>query len=122
MAKVIRVSDKSDIQEAPGLDAVAELGIEYGVLAEMPARGLSFAKGRVPSGGTVPMHAGPGDYALFVTAGSGFLTLYNAEGAETDRLRYAPGDLILFPPNSQHGWINDAETDFEWFGVDIAAG
>lgn len=120
MAKIIHVSDKSETKDAPKFDAVPELGIEYAVLAELPGKRVTFAKGRVPAGGEVPMHAGPNDYALFVTQGSGQLTLYNADGEETDRLPFAAGDLIMFPPNAEHGWINESDNAFEWLGVDLA--
>ncbi len=96
------------------------LQIDYAILADRADFGMRFARGTVAPGATVPPHAGPNDYAMYVLSGEGYLTLHNSENAEVDRIAFAAGDLILFPPNANHGWVNSSKTEFTWFGVDIS--
>ncbi len=103
-------------------EAYAELeglNINYGTVASLGDLGVTIAKGHVPANALVPPHAGDSHYALFVLSGSGELTLNLEDGTETSRMAFRPGDLIVFPPHAQHGWINQGE-DMEWLGVDIA--
>ncbi|WP_417271485.1 cupin domain-containing protein [Celeribacter sp.] len=119
MARIIRIDGKSAVSQAPEQEDVVDLGIRYAEIAALPAEGASFNRGSVPAGVTVPAHAGPNAYALFVVSGGADLTLHAEDGSETERLSCAEGDLLLFPPNCQHGWINESAKNFEWFGVDF---
>ncbi len=104
---------------SPGnFEAVDGLNINYGTIATLKSLGVTIAKGQVPANAVVPSHAGETHYALLVLSGTGELTLNLADGTETSRLSYKAGDLIIFPPNAYHGWINKGE-DMEWLGVDI---
>lgn len=119
MARIIRIDGKSAISQAPAQEDVADLGIRYAEIAALPDEGATFNRGSVPAGATVPAHAGPNAYALFVVSGRADQTLHAEDGSETERLTCAAGDLLLFPPDCQHGWINEGAENFEWFGVDF---
>ncbi|MGH1464827.1 MAG: cupin domain-containing protein [Cognatishimia sp.] len=121
MTKVLRITNQVNASAIPKGDAIPDMSMEYATIGDIAGRGVSFAKGCVPSGGIVPAHASPNDYAMFVIAGSGVLTLHDeGDGKETGRVAFNAGDIIIFAPESSHGWINESASDFEWFGVDIA--
>lgn len=106
-------------KSSPGnFEAVDGLNINYGTIATLKSLGVTIAKGQVPANAIVPSHAGETHYALLVLSGTGELTLSLADGTETSRVPYKAGDLIIFPPNAHHGWLNKGE-DMEWLGVDI---
>jgi quercetin dioxygenase-like cupin family protein len=106
-------------QPALGMQSVDGMNFSYGVYADLSDAGVTFARGVVPAGKEVPAHAGPNLYAVLVQSGSGQLTLYNDAQEPTGTLAYAPGTLLVFPPNAQHGWIVESDEDFVWFGVDL---
>ncbi|MDG4674938.1 cupin domain-containing protein [Shinella sp. 838] len=95
------------------------LNLDYSSIAELAGQGITIARGHVAAGASVPPHAAPTTYALFVLRGAGILTLHAADDAQTAEIAFKPGDLIVFPPNAKHGWVNGDDA-FEWFGVDIA--
>ncbi|MEV8467528.1 cupin domain-containing protein [Fluviibacterium sp. DFM31] len=106
-------------QPAVEMARVEGMNFSYGVLADLPDAGVTFARGVVPPGKEVPAHAGPNLYALLVLSGTGRLTLFDDAQRPTGALDFAPGTLVVFPPGAQHGWINDSDADFVWFGVDL---
>ncbi len=105
--------------DASALEQVDGMQMKYTEIGRFEDSNVSFARGHVPANGTVPSHAADTHYAFYVLAGRGDLTLHHEDGTETSRIAYKPGDLILFPPKSYHGWVNRGE-DLEWFGVDIS--
>ena len=108
-------------EEQPALEmqSIEGMNFSYGVFADLKEAGVNFARGVVPAGKEVPVHAGTNLYAVYVESGSGQLTLYNDAQEPTGTLAYAPGTLLVFPPNAQHGWIVESEEDFVGVGVDL---
>ncbi len=106
-------------QPALELQSFEGMNFSYGVFADLNEAGVNFARGVVPAGMEVPVHAGPNLYAVYVESGSGHLTLFNDAQEPTGTLAYAPGTLLVFPPDAQHGWIVDSDEDFVWFGIDL---
>ncbi len=101
------------------MQAIEGMNFSYGVFTELPDAGVTFARGVVPAGKEVPAHAGPNLYAVYVESGTGQLTLFNEAQEPTGTMPYAPGTLLIFPPNAQHGWIVESDEDFVWFGIDL---
>ncbi|UWQ19900.1 cupin domain-containing protein [Jannaschia sp. M317] len=123
MSRIVTIAHDNDRLSAtegpaPDLTPLEGLAVDYANLAEV--RGVIVARGRVAPGAEVPAHAGPSDYLLYVLSGQGVLTLCDADGVETSRLTYAPGRLIVFPPDAQHGWINGDGDPLEWLGIDLS--
>lgn len=119
---IARSSDgtlSSDSSVAGTYEALEGLNINYATVMPLEALGVTVARGHVSAGKSVPPHAGDTNYALYVLSGTGHLTLCDDNGKETGRIAFAPGDLIVFPPHAQHGWINGGE-DMEWLGIDFA--
>ena len=108
-------------QKQPGsaMQEIDGMNFAYGVLVDLPDVGVTLARGVVPPGAEVPAHAGPNLYALHVLSGFGQLTLYDTDQNPTGTLPFEPGTLLVFPPDAQHGWINEGTEDFVWFGVDL---
>ncbi len=106
-------------QPALAMKDIDGMNFSYGVHVDLPEAGVNFARGVVPPGKEVPAHAGPNLYAVCVLSGSGQLTLYDNAQLATAQLPFSPGTLIVFPAGAQHGWINDSDEEFAWFGVDL---
>ncbi|MGA9658350.1 MAG: cupin domain-containing protein [Asticcacaulis sp.] len=107
-------------QPACIMNDVPDMQFQYGVAVSLPAHGLSVAHGRVEAGAHVPPHSGPNPYALYVISGAGILTLTTADTSEVRELPFKAGDILLFEPDTQHGWVNTSSEAFVWFGVDVA--
>ena len=48
------------------------------------------------------------------------MTLNDKDGKQYGDITYKPDDVILFSPNTWHGWVN-GDTAFEVFGFDMQA-
>ncbi len=105
---------------AAELTPVAGMNFAYGTVHEVGTQGVTIARGHVAAGCIVPPHAGENSYVLYVVSGAGTLTLCDVADAVVGRVQFGPGDLIVFPPNARHGWVNGSD-DFQWLGVDIPA-
>ena len=46
------------------------------------------------------------------------MTLNDKDGKQYGDITYKPDDVILFSPNTWHGWVN-GDTPFEFFGFDM---
>lgn len=102
------------------MNDVPGMQFQYGIAATLPAYGLSVAHGRVEPGKSVPSHGGANAYALYVISGAGVLTLTSTDASEDRELPFRAGDVLLFEPDTQHGWTNTGCEPFVWFGVDVA--
>ena len=93
-------------------------GFNYGALYEMPGY-AHVMRGHVDAKGSIAIHEGPLPYILYVVSGSGKLSLNDESGGQVGEIVYKPDDVIVFQPNTLHGWTN-GETPFEFFGVELS--
>ncbi|MDV7145928.1 cupin domain-containing protein [Tropicimonas sp. TH_r6] len=106
-------------QPSDYLEPYEALNFTFGVCAEIEEVGAKCGRGIVPPGAEVPVHAGDFHTALFVVSGRGHLVLYDLAGERTGQVPFEAGTLVVFPPGARHGWINESDEDFVWFGVDF---
>jgi quercetin dioxygenase-like cupin family protein len=93
-------------------------GFTYTTAFELAGSGIQIARGRVDPKGTIAVHEGLNQYILYVIGGSGQLTLNGKNGESVGDLTYKVGDIIVFQPQTLHGWVNGNEP-FEFLGVDL---
>ena len=96
----------------------ANHGFTYGALYELPGPGIQVMRGHVDPKGSIAVHDGPQQYILYVIAGTGKLTLNGKDGGQIDEITYKPDDVIVFEPNTLHGWVN-GDAAFEFLGLDM---
>jgi quercetin dioxygenase-like cupin family protein len=114
-------------KEAPALSAVPAMpdgkknqGFNYAMLYDMPGAATHVMRGHVDARGTIAVHQGALPYVLYVVSGSGKLSLNDEGGGQIGEITYKPDDVIVFQPNTLHGWIN-GDTPFEFLGVELPA-
>jgi quercetin dioxygenase-like cupin family protein len=114
-------------QETSALAAVPAMtngklnqGFNYGALYELPGATAHVMRGHVDAKGSIAIHDGPLPYILYVISGSGKLSLNDNGGGQIGEITYKPDDVIVFQPNTLHGWSN-GETAFEFLGVELSA-
>lgn len=95
-------------------------GFSYGTLYDLPGASTHVMRGHVDAKGSIAIHEGPLPYILYVISGSGKLSLNDAGGGQISEITYKPDDVIVFQPNTLHGWTN-GETPFEFLGVELPA-
>jgi quercetin dioxygenase-like cupin family protein len=93
-------------------------GFSYATAFEMPGSAIQIARGHVDAGGKVAVHEGSQQYILYVVRGNGQLTLIGKTGEVVSQVPYKPDDIIVFQPNTLHGWVNGSEP-FDFLGVDL---
>jgi quercetin dioxygenase-like cupin family protein len=98
----------------------ANRGFNYGMLYELPGAGTHVMRGHVDAKGTIAIHEGPLPYILYVISGSGKLSLNDKGGGQIGEITYKPDDVIVFQPNTLHGWTN-GDAPFEFLGVELPA-
>jgi quercetin dioxygenase-like cupin family protein len=98
----------------------ANQGFNYGALYELPGAATHVMRGHVDAKGSIAIHEGPLPYILYVISGSGKLSLNDEGGGQIGEITYKPDDVIVFQPNTLHGWTN-GETPFEFLGVELPA-
>ena len=59
--------------------------------------------------GTIATHTGPQWYVCFILKGKGVLGLTDANKKPISTVAFAPGDVLVFKPNSMHYWKNGPE-------------
>lgn len=96
----------------------ANRGFTYGALYELPGAGIQVMRGHVDPNGSIAVHDGPQQYVLYVISGTGKMTLNGKDGAEIGEITYKPDDVIVFQPNTLHGWVNGGAV-FEFLGFDM---
>jgi len=99
-------------------DGKANQGFAYAALYELPGAGIRVMRGHVDPKGSIAVHDGKGQYILYVISGTGKLTLNGKGGEQVGEVIYKPDDVIVFQPNTLHGWINE-DTAFEFLGFDM---
>jgi quercetin dioxygenase-like cupin family protein len=87
-------------------DGKANQGFTYAALYELPGAGIQVMRGHVDPKGSIAVHEGKGQYVLYVISGTGTLTLNGKSGEQIGEVTYKPEDVIVFQPNTLHGWIN----------------
>jgi len=114
-------------KEAPALAAVPAMpdgkknqGFNYAMLYDMPGAATHVMRGHVDAKGTIAVHQGALPYILYVVSGSGKLSLNDEGGGQIGEITYKPDDVIVFQPNTLHGWTN-GDTPFEFLGVELPA-
>jgi quercetin dioxygenase-like cupin family protein len=114
-------------KETPPLAAVPTMaggkpnqGFNYGALYEIPGASTRVMHGHVDAKGSIAVHDGPQPYVLYVISGTGKLTLNDKGGAQVGEITYEPDDVIVFQPDTLHGWIN-GDAAFEFIGVELPA-
>lgn len=95
-------------------------GFNYAMLYELPGAATHVMRGHVDAKGSIAVHQGPLPYILYVISGSGKLSLNDKDGAQIGEITYNPDDVIVFQPNTLHGWTN-GDRAFEFLGVELPA-
>jgi quercetin dioxygenase-like cupin family protein len=95
-------------------------GFNYGALYELPGAGAHVMRGHVDAKGSIAIHEGSLPYILYVISGSGKLSLNDKGGEQIGEVIYKPDDVIVFQPNTLHGWTN-GDSAFEFLGVELPA-
>jgi quercetin dioxygenase-like cupin family protein len=95
-------------------------GFNYGMLYELPGAAAHVMRGHVDAKGSIAIHEGSLPYILYVISGSGKLSLNDKGGGQIDEITYKPDDVIVFQPNTLHGWSN-GDSAFEFLGVELPA-
>src|SRR5712664_2286982 len=93
-------------------------GFSYTTAFEFPGAAIQIARGHVDAKGTIAVHDGKQQYILYVIGGTGKLTLNDSKGETIGDITYKPDDIIVFQPNTNHGWVN-GDTPFDFLGVDL---
>jgi quercetin dioxygenase-like cupin family protein len=114
-------------KDAPALAPVPAMpdgkknqGFNYAMLYDMPGAATHVMRGHIDAKGSIAVHEGPLPYILYVVSGSGKLSLNDASGGQIGEITYKPDDVIVFQPNTLHGWTN-GDTPFEFLGVELPA-
>lgn len=114
-------------KEAPALTAVPAMpdgkknqGFDYAMVYDMPGAATHVMRGHIDAKGTIAVHRGPLPYILYVVSGTGKLSLNDESGGQISEITYKPDDVIVFQPNTMHGWTN-GDTPFEFLGVELPA-
>ena len=114
-------------KEAAALAAVPAMpdgkpnqGFSYAKLYEVQGAATHVMRGHVDARGSIAVHQGPLPYILYVISGSGKLSLNDKDGGQTGEITYKPDDVIVFQPNTLHGWTNGDQA-FEFLGVELPA-
>jgi quercetin dioxygenase-like cupin family protein len=112
-------------KEAPPLAAVPAMpdgkqnkGFSYGALYELPGADTRVMHGHVDPKGSIAVHEGARPYVLYVIGGTGKLSLNDKGGGQIGEITYKPDDVIVFQPNTLHGWIN-SDAAFDFLGVEL---
>jgi quercetin dioxygenase-like cupin family protein len=93
-------------------------GFNYGTALDIPGTGVQVMRGHIDAGGTIAIHEVAQQYILYVIAGTGTLDLVDKDGVTTvGQVKYKPDDVIVFQPDTLHGWKNDGGASFEFLGV-----
>jgi quercetin dioxygenase-like cupin family protein len=95
-------------------------GFNYGGLYELPGAATHVMRGHVDAKGSIAIHEGSLPYILYVISGSGRLSLNDDDGGQIGEITYKPDDVIVFQPNTLHGWSN-GDSAFEFLGVELPA-
>jgi quercetin dioxygenase-like cupin family protein len=95
-------------------------GFNYAMLYELPGAATHVMRGHVDAKGSIAIHEGPLPYILYVISGSGKLSLNDKDGSRIAEITYKPDDVIVFQPNTLHGWTN-GDAPFEFLGVELPA-
>jgi quercetin dioxygenase-like cupin family protein len=102
-------------------------GFTYGAVHQVApnsidiSKGINVMRGHVDAKGSIAVHEGPNQvYVLYVISGTGKMSLNDKDGKQYGDIIYKPDDVILFSPNTWHGWVN-GDTPFEFFGFDMQA-
>ncbi|WP_298883560.1 cupin domain-containing protein [uncultured Bradyrhizobium sp.] len=101
-------------------DGKPNQGFNYAKLYELPGANTHVMRGHVDAKGSIAVHEGPLPYILYVISGSGKLSLNDKGGAQIGEVTYKPDDVIVFQPNTLHGWTN-GDSAFEFLGVELPA-
>jgi quercetin dioxygenase-like cupin family protein len=101
-------------------DGKPNQGFNYAKLYELPGGATHVMRGHVDAKGSIAVHEGQLPYILYVISGSGKLSLNDTDGAQIGEVTYKPDDVIVFQPNTLHGWTN-GDTAFEFLGVELPA-
>ena len=95
-------------------------GFDYGMLYDLPGAGTRVMRGHVDAKGAIAVHDGQRPYVLYVISGSGKMTLNDKAGTQVGEITYKPDDVIVFQPDTMHGWAN-GDAAFEFLGVELPA-
>ncbi|MBR0799437.1 hypothetical protein JQ615_29085 [Bradyrhizobium jicamae] len=113
--------DAAALAAVPAMpDGKPNQGFDYGKLYELPGAATHVMRGHVDAKGSIAVHEGPLPYILYVISGAGKLSLNDKGGAQIGEITYKPDDVIVFQPNTLHGWTN-GDSAFEFFGVELPA-
>ena len=111
--------DTSALAAVPAMvDGKANQGFTYGALYELPGAGIRVMRRHVDPIGSIAVHEGPQQFILYVVAGTGRLTLNGKGGEQIGEITYKPDDVIVFQPQTLHGWVN-GDAAFEFLGFDM---
>ena len=96
-------------------------GFTYGAVHKVApnsidiSKGINVMRGHVDAKGSIAVHEGPNQ-----VYGTCKMTLNDKDCKQYGDITYKPDDVILFSPNTWHGWVN-GDTPFEFFGFDMQA-
>jgi quercetin dioxygenase-like cupin family protein len=102
-----------EIRQLARATMVRENGADGQRLVPWPVLNAPFegAWVRVPARGGTGAHAHP-DYEIFIAV-SGQAELVSGD----ERRAFKVGDIVHFPPHTEHSVVNDNDTDFEFYSV-----
>ena len=119
--------DSAKLAAIPDIGGIPNKGFTYGAVHQVApnsidvSKGINVMRGHVDAKGSIAVHEGPNQvYVLYVISGTGKMTLNDKDGKQYGDITYKPDDVILFSPNTWHGWVN-GDTPFEFFGFDMQA-
>ena len=83
--------------------------LEFGLRYTTVGSGFKVFQGTIAAGGKNIQHANPVVDVVYIISGTGTMTTSDAEGNIIERVAYGPHDMIVFHPNTQHGWEGGPE-------------
>lgn len=117
--------EPGEFSSVPDIDGRPNEGFDLAAIYQVPpdsidiSKGINVMRGHVDANGSIAVHQGAESvYVLYVISGAGKMTLNDSEGKQVGEVAYKPDDVLVFHPQTWHGWINGDEP-FEFLGFDM---
>jgi quercetin dioxygenase-like cupin family protein len=93
----------------PKIGEEACKGFQYGTYATSDDKNVGIHRLVMEPNGNIATHASPQWYVCVILKGKGTLVLTDANKKPTSTVEFAPGDVLVFKPNTMHYWKNGPE-------------